>query len=239
MQAQVVSVNVGPVRDLDEIGARTGIDKRPVPGPVRIGERGVAGDGIGDTRHHGGIFQAVYAFALEDLDAWSERLGSRLRPGLFGENLTTSGIDVNQARVGETWRVGTALLEVVSVRIPCSTFQGWLGLHALDATAWVRRFAAEGRPGPYLRVLEPGTVSAGDRVEVEHRPDHDVTVSTLFRALTTDRALLDQVARMPGLDRVDPAVRERVHRSRGGPRADTSRVSATDTPRSAPSPTHR
>lgn len=233
MQPWVVSVNVGPVRDLDGIEGSTGIDKRPVDGPVRIGELGVAGDGIGDARRHGGIYQAVYAFAREDLDGWGERLGSRLRPGLFGENLTTAGIDVNQALMGETWRVGTALLEVVSVRIPCATFQGWLGLQALDATTWVRRFAAEGRPGPYLRVLEAGTVSAGDALVVEHRPDHDVTVSTLFKALTTDRAQLGRVARMPGLDRLHPDVRERVLRHREPAPAVAGPVRATDTPRSS------
>ena len=121
-----------------------------------------------------------------------------VRPGLFGENLTTAGIDVNGAIVGETWRVGSALLEVVSVRIPCSTFKDRLGTEGFDETGWVKRFTAEARPGPYLRVLEPGALTAGDAVVVEHRPDHDVSVSVLFRALTTDRPLLQRVARMRG-----------------------------------------
>lgn len=208
MQPQVLSVNIGRSRDLSEIGETTAIDKRPVAGPVQVGELGIRGDEVGDTRDHGGIYQAVYAFAREDLDLWSERLGEALRPGLFGENLTTSGIDVNEALMGETWRIGTVLLEVVSVRIPCATFQKWLALHGLDGTAWVRRFATEGRPGPYLRVLEPGELAAGDSVVVEHRPDHDVTVSTMFRALTTQRALL---ARLAALDLdIDPEVQERV-----------------------------
>lgn len=207
MNARVVSVNVGLARDEEWAGGlrRTAIDKRPVAGPVEVAELGVAGDQVADTEDHGGIYQAVYAFAGEDLDDWAERLGAPLRPGMFGENLTTSGIDVNEALMGERWRIGTVLLEVVSVRIPCSVFKNWLGLNGFDDAAWVKRFTATGRPGPYLRVLEPGTLSAGDPVTVEHRPDHDVTVTTMFRALTTDRSLLPRLA---GLDRIDPEARD-------------------------------
>ena len=107
--------------------------------------------------------------------------------GQFGENLTTRGIDVNEAEVGERWRVGDALLEVASVRIPCNDFKSWMGRCGYDDRAWVRRFAAENRPGPYLRVLAQGHAPRRRRAEVAHRPGHGVTVSTMFRALTTDR----------------------------------------------------
>lgn len=201
--ARVVSVNVGLPRDETWAGnlKRTAIDKRPVTGPVEVGMLGLAGDEVADTKHHGGTYQAVYAFAREDSDYWAAQLGGPVRPGLFGENLTTTGIDVNEAVMGEQWRIGTTLLEVVSVRIPCSVFKNWLGLHDYDARQWQKRFTRVGRPGPYLRVLEPGTLAAGDEVVVEHRPDHDVTVSTMFRALTTERDLLP---RLVGLDRIDP-----------------------------------
>ena len=96
---------------------------------------------------------------------------------MFGENLTTVGIDVNEAELGEQWRVGTALLEVRSVRIPCNDFKCWLGENGFDNTGWVKRFAADERPGPYLRVVEAGVVEVGDPVSVEHRPGHGVTVS--------------------------------------------------------------
>ena len=119
-------------------------------------------------------------------------MGGGARPeipdGLFGENLTTSGFDVNEAEVGERWRVGNAVLEVASVRIPCNDFKGWMGESGFDNTAWVKRFAANGRPGPYLRVLLDGVLAAGDTVEVVHRPDHGVTVSTMFRALTGEQS---------------------------------------------------
>lgn len=194
MNPHVRSVNVGrPRRRAWAEIVHTSIDKRPEPGPVTIRELGLAGDQVSDTKHHGGPDQAVYAFAREDLDRWAERLGTPIRDGLFGENLTTAGIDVNEARLGERWRVGTALLEVRSVRIPCNDFRGWMGESGFDNRAWVKRFAADARPGPYLRVLEAGVVSAGDPITVEERPGHDVTVSVMFRALTGEPALLTEL----------------------------------------------
>lgn len=194
------SVNVGApaLRDWAAIG-RTSIDKTPVAGPVLVGPLGLEGDQVADTRHHGGVDQAVYAFAREDLDGWADELGREVRDGQFGENLTTSGIDVNEAEVGEHWRIGTTVLEVASVRIPCNDFKGWMGESGFDTTAWVKRFTAEARPGPYLRVVEAGELAAGDEIDVVHRPGHGVTVSTMFRALTTERTLLPVLLAVDGL----------------------------------------
>ena len=126
-----------------------------------------------ERRYHGGPEQAVYVYAAEDLALWAERLGRPLPPGSFGENLTVSGLDVDRARIGERWRIGTATFEIGYVRTPCHTFQAWL-----QETGWIRRFLAEGRPGAYLRVIEEGCLQAGDPVEVVERRDHDVTVGT-------------------------------------------------------------
>jgi MOSC domain-containing protein YiiM len=191
---RLVSVNVGLPQDKEWAGiGRTSIDKRSVAGAVPVRRLGLEGDQVSDTRHHGGVDQAVYAFAREDLDVWGRELGRGLRDGAFGENLTTRGIDVNEAEVGERWRIGSALLEVCSVRIPCRDFAGWLAETGYDNTRWVRRFTAAQRPGPYLRVLEEGEVTAGDELHVVHRPGHGVTVSTMFRALTTERDLLPRL----------------------------------------------
>ena len=90
------------------------------PGPKRGGlGSGLVGDFIGDTRHHGGDGQAVYAFAREDLDRWEQRLDRELPNGFFGENLTTVGLDLAEARIGERWRIGDeVVLQVTSPRIP-------------------------------------------------------------------------------------------------------------------------
>ena len=194
------SVNLGTPRPWDWAGiGRTSIEKHQARSPVRATTLGLEGDQVSDTVDHGGVDQAVYAFAREDLDAWTETLGQSIRDGLFGENLTTSGYDVNEAEIGERWQVGSAVLEVASVRIPCNDFKGWMGESGFDNTAWVKRFTAIGRPGPYLRVVQEGVLAAGDPVEVVHRPGHGVTVSTMFRALTTDQDLLPRLLVVDGL----------------------------------------
>lgn len=208
--AHVRSVNVGTPREASwaAIG-RTAIDKTPVTGPVAVGRLGVAGDQVGDTEHHGGPDQAVYAFAREDLDAWTEALAAPVPDGGFGENLTTAGIDVNEAVVGERWRIGSVLLEVRSVRTPCQDFKAWMGRCGHDDSGWVKRFAAVGRPGPYLRVLTEGSLEAGDAIEVVHRPGHGVTVSTMFRALHGEPCLLPRLLEVEDLL---PAAREKAGR---------------------------
>ena len=195
----VESVNVGQPRPnpYKEVRA-TGISKMPQPGPVQVrapGPKttglgsGLVGDFIGDTKHHGGDDQAIYAFAREDLDDWAERLGRHLPNGHFGENLTTSGIDLAGARLGERWRVGDqVVLQVTCGRIPCSTFRGQMG-----ERGWLKRFTADERPGAYLRVVEPGPICAKDPITVIHRPEHDVTVALSFRASMTERPLLPRL----------------------------------------------
>jgi len=196
----VRSVNVGLPREAAWAGiGRTSIDKRPVRGPVVVDELGPEGDQASDVKHHGGLDQAVYAFAREDMDRWEETLGTDIRDGQFGENLTTVGLDVNQAELGERWAIGTVELEVSTVRTPCNDFKAWMGLSGHDNTAWVKRFTAEGRPGPYLRVIRTGILSAGDEISVVHRPGHGVTVAIMFRALTTEPGLLPQVLALESL----------------------------------------
>lgn len=191
----ILSVNLGVPRSspATRIGV-TGIDKRPVEGPVEVrapGTRGsgLAGDRVLDGGHHGGDDQAVYAYAREDLDEWSGQLGRELAGGVFGENLTTRGLDVTGALIGERWRVGPQVLLEVSVpRIPCRTFAHWMG-----ERGWIRRFTQRAAPGAYLRVVEPGHIRAGDPVEVVDRPDHDVTIALTFRALTLEPGLLPRL----------------------------------------------
>ncbi|MEV6924122.1 MOSC domain-containing protein [Dactylosporangium sp. NPDC051485] len=196
--AHLLSVNVGtPTLTEHSDVPYTGIDKRPVEGPVAIavpGPRGteptgVAGDRICDTRHHGGPDQAVYAYAREDLDRWAGELGRELPGGVFGENLTTSGLDVTGARIGERWLIGErTVLEVCAPRIPCRTFAGWLG-----ERGWIKRFTERAEPGAYLRVIEPGEVRAGDGIRQAYVPEHTVTVGLAFRALTTEPDLLPRL----------------------------------------------
>jgi MOSC domain-containing protein YiiM len=196
---KVDSINLGrPRPNPHKAVGWTGIGKQPTDGPVEVrapGPKttglgsGLVGDFIGDGKHHGGDDQAVYAFQREDLDEWERRLGRELPNGFFGENLTTIGLDVNEARIGERWRIGQqVVLQVTAPRIPCSTFRGWMG-----EKGWARTFTAVGRPGAYLRVVAPGAIQAGDAIEVIDRPDHEVTITLLFKATTTERELLPEL----------------------------------------------
>src|SRR4051794_28149632 len=147
---QVISVNVGTPREADWAGiGRTAIEKHPVVGVVPVTRTGVVGDQVGDTKYHGGIDQAVYAFAREDLDWWEGELGRSIRNGQFAENLTTLGIDVNEAEVGEQWRVGPPLLGGALGRLPPHDLQNWQRLHRYDDRAWGERVAARRRPPPH------------------------------------------------------------------------------------------
>jgi MOSC domain-containing protein YiiM len=220
MHAVVRSVNVGRPRDgIRPRGGRTAIDKRPVatievrdPGPKRGGlGSGVVGDDVVTRKHHGGSHQAVYAVAREELDWWGALLGRELPDGMFGENLTTLGLDVDAAVIGERWRVGSALLEVAGPRVPCATFAAWMG-----ERAWVRRFTERGRTGAYLAVVEPGVVSAGDALLVESRPGHGLSVPEVFRAFTGDVDLARRVLAAGVLGRDDHASLERRLARRAG-----------------------
>ncbi|MEV5705789.1 MOSC domain-containing protein [Actinoallomurus sp. NPDC052274] len=215
--ALLVSVNVGRPRPnpWKDTGT-TGIDKRSVDGPVAVtapgpkgtGAVGLAGDRVYDVKHHGGADQAVYAYAREDLDRWAAELGRDLPDGVFGENLTTSGLDVNGALIGERWRVGEqVLLEVSCPRIPCGTFQGWM-----EERGWIKRFTRATLPGAYLRVIEPGEIQTGDPITVEDRPAHDVTVALAFRALTAEPDLLPRLLVAEALPEEDL---RRIHRRVG------------------------
>jgi MOSC domain-containing protein YiiM len=195
---KVLSVNIGQPRDNPwKTTKLTGIDKRPVQGPVMVtaprakgmGMVGLAGDRVYDVRNHGGPDMAVYVYSREDLDFWAAELGRELPAGVFGENLTTEGADLGGALIGERWRVGPALvLEATGPRVPCGTFQGWLA-----QAGWIKRFALAGLPGAYFRVIEPGEIQAGDEIEIVHRPDHDVTVALTFRALLVEPELLPRL----------------------------------------------
>jgi MOSC domain-containing protein YiiM len=193
--ARVVSVSIGHGRDADWAGRlkRTAIDKRPIPGPVAVGRLGLAGDEQIDKPDHGGYEQALYAYAREDLDWWVERLGRELTGGTFGENITTSGIDVTGALIGEVWQLGSAVVQVTSPRIPCAVFAGWL-----DERQWVKRFADARRPGAYLRVLTEGQVGPGDPVTVLSRPAERVTIAESMDAYYGDTDLMRRLLKVEG-----------------------------------------
>jgi MOSC domain-containing protein YiiM len=197
----LLSVNVGTTRKFEYGGrpARSAIWKSPVDG--RITARGVnlAGDEQADRRAHGGPDKAVYAYAVEDYKYWEKELGRPLAYAEFGENLTTEGIEVNDALIGERWHIGTALFEVSEPRVPC-----WrLGVRMNDKM-FPSRFTGALRPGAYLRIIVEGDVGKGDEIQVVDKPDHDLTIREMFRIYTRDR---HQVARLLAVPQVSESWR--------------------------------
>ncbi len=195
--ARVVSVNVGRPAQIASRRGRalmSAIVKAPVSGRVRAAGVNLEGDDQADRRVHGGPDKAVYAYAAEDTAWWEQELGRPLGPGAFGENLTTEGIDVSGAVIGERWRIGTVELEVCQPRQPCAK----LGIRFGDPLM-LRRFAEASRPGAYLRIVREGELEEGDAVEIGPRPAHGVTVALVARALLLDDALLARAAAAPEL----------------------------------------
>ena len=198
MGAKLVSVNVGRPRAFVHKGrdAESAIWKTPDDG--RVAARGVnlEGDDQADRTVHGGPDKAVYAYALEDIRFWESELARPLGPGAFGENLTTEGVDVTGAVIGERWEVGTACLEVSEPRAPC-----WKLAARVEDDAFVRRFTQACRPGAYLRIVREGELGAGDAIEVTSRPEHGMTAGDVFRIYSRDRTEIAKLIDIPELSK--------------------------------------
>jgi MOSC domain-containing protein YiiM len=157
----------------------TGMLKQPVEGPIELGLRALAGDGCAHTKYHGHEDQAVCVYvAAHFKDLATELELPTLGPGSFGDNFTVTGGDESSVRVGEVYRVGSALVEVTKPREPC---------HLLNEVNACNQVAASlgrtARTGWYLRVLEPGTVQAGDVWRLERAaPAGAPTIAEAWRA---------------------------------------------------------
>src|SRR5262249_16678106 len=150
------------------------------------------GDDQADRKAHGGPDKVAYAYAVEDAGWWEQEVGRSLAYGEFGENLTTEGIDVNGALVGERWAIGTTGLEISEPRVPC-----WrLGVRMNDKL-FPRRFTEALRPGAYLRIVVEGDVGAGDEIQVIERPDHDLTIRDVLRIYAFDRQEVGRLLAIP------------------------------------------
>ena len=197
---QLESVNRG-VAEIVEHGSKrheSGIRKRPIDIPVRLTAAGVDGDTIVDLEHHGGADQAVYAYSTDDYDWWREQSGDEFPAGTFGENLTVRGMPSNP-NVGDRLLIGTVVLEVTGPRIPCRVFAA----HMQDSGFGMVFRRAE-RPGVYFRVLNGGSVAAGDAVTLADNPSHNVSILDLFHcyyALKHDETELERYLAAPIAER--------------------------------------
>lgn len=191
---QLLSVNIGTAQTI-QVGPKTditGIIKLPVSGPVEVTPLGLAGDTICDTRSHGGPDQAIYVYTSVDYAYWQTALGRDLPPGIFGENFIISDLESASMHIGDRLRVGAVLLEVTAPRIPCDTFAARLG-----DMSFVKTFRLAERPGFYCRVLEPGSVQAGDPVQLQPYTGNPlVTIQESFRLYYDKTAPESEVRRV-------------------------------------------
>lgn len=164
----------------DEKGTwRSAIFRTPVAGPVELEERGLAGDQVADTEHHGSLYQAVCCHPIDHYAYWNDLYGisgtdKALGPGSVGENWTLEGLTEHDACVGDIYAVGDARVQVTGPRYPCSKQERKVGL-----PGFLKRTMETRRTGFYLRVLTPGIVSAGDFLMLEERPYPELTVQRL------------------------------------------------------------
>ena len=182
---KLLSVNTGKAEPVAAKSGTSGIFKRPQPKRVAIGVLGLEGDTIIDTQNHGGTDQAVYLYGEPDYAFWENELGRKLAPGLFGENLTVSGLESQSVMIGDRLRIGEVLLEITSPRNPCMTFE-----NVMNEEGWVARFTAAQRPGVYARVIKTGDVGVGDEVELIRFAGEQIPVTELttdYRRPSADR----------------------------------------------------
>jgi MOSC domain-containing protein YiiM len=175
---RLISVNIGQERNLPNAKAsgKTGIYKLPASRPVLITSNGIPEDVICDTKHHGGVDQAIYVYGAADYLWWAGTLGQVPAPGTFGENLTVSDLESAPFQAGDILRVGVVILQVTSPRMPCVTLAARMGDPDFSG-----QFRKAERPGLYCRVLQGGQVQAGDPVSLEKYPGETVTILEMFR----------------------------------------------------------
>ncbi len=171
---RILSINIGKPQKIKRKPGQesiTGIYKSSIEGPVLVTSDGLHGDHIADKKNHGGPDQAVYIYGQVDYDFWKDELGEMIAPGLFGENLTISGLESTEFNIGDTLHIGEVILQVTSPRIPCSTLST-----RINDKMFVKKFKQAGRPGLYCRVLQAGEIAAGDAVTVERYQEETISI---------------------------------------------------------------
>ena len=176
---RLISINSGRKQTLLNKGRGeiTGIYKSPLQGSVEIKTLGIEDDFIGSPKHHGGPDQALYVYGEADYDWWTKEIGREMLPGMFGENLTISGLEGAGFNIGDYLHIAEVTLQVTAPRIPCGTFAS-----RMEDSQWVKKFTAAERPGFYVRVLQEGNLTAGQEVRVEKYVNETLPLLEVYRA---------------------------------------------------------
>lgn len=195
MHLQSINIGTKQTFELGNKSVETGIYKTPATGPVEVTVEGLQGDVIHSKQVHGGPDQALYVYGRADYAWWANSLGRELAPGTFGENLTVTDLESAPFRIGDRLHIGAVVLEVTSPRFPCPKLA-----KRMEDRTFVKRFRHARRPGFYCRVIQPGTICAGEPVTLEPGPDKHVTIEETFEALYSsppDEAMIARILAAP------------------------------------------
>jgi len=160
----------------------TGIRKRPVSGPLYLKKLGFDGDGVADLKNHGGQDKAVCVYSLDHYPYWEEILGTKLNPPAFGENLSVSRLKEDDVCLGDTFQLGTAVVQISQPRQPCKKLTALYGRNDL-----VKLVVNSGYTGFYLRVLKVGRVEAGNTLVLLKKEYHQISVAYANQIYHHDR----------------------------------------------------
>jgi ferredoxin-NADP reductase/MOSC domain-containing protein YiiM/ferredoxin len=197
---QLLSINIGTPQVVSWRGheVTTAIFKHPAEGPRFVGRINVEGDDQADRLAHGGEHRAVMVYQIESYRYWQEQLGrDDFTYGQFGENFTVDGLADDEVCVGDHYRIGAALFEVTQPRVTCYR----VGIR-MEEPRMPALLVSHRRPGFYMRVLEEGTVEAGQDILKVARGPEAMTVAEIDGLLYLPhraRRDLERALRIPAL----------------------------------------
>jgi len=212
MRIESIQVSLAKAVDYNGRKISTGIFKEPVQGPVKVQKLNIEGDQQADLTVHGGEYKAIYSYALEHYDQyWRKQPGfDQLPNGMFGENLTTSGLNESDINIGDKIRIGNVLLEATEPRLPCFK----LGIKFSDPHI-IKRFMNSDRFGIYYRVLEEGEFQSGDPIKFESRHPKSVKIYDIVYAYQKKGDYQKTLQQLCELDCLDPLWQEWVNKQVG------------------------
>jgi MOSC domain-containing protein YiiM len=207
--ASIVSLQIGKIAPLGSKSVPSAIVKEPVQGSVEVGRLGLKGDQQADLRVHGGRDKAVYFYPSEHYPRWAQDVPQHaelLRPGSFGENITTDGLDEHTLAIGDVLQLGTARMQITEPRQPCFK----LGLRFADNSLGKIMMTTD-RTGWYARVLEPGQINTGDEIHIVERSNSRWTVARFSRLVATQStATVDELTELLTLEGLPPQWKEAI-----------------------------
>jgi MOSC domain-containing protein YiiM len=172
---KLVSLNVGKPREFEWNGkiVRTSIFKNPVADERKVSFLNIEGDQQSDLSVHGGINKAVYAYDLSNYEHWKKiLLREDWQDGMFGENLTTSGLKDDEVRIGDIFQIGTSKLQAIQPRFPCFKLNIRFGLPDM-----IERFMAQKRNGIYFKVIGEGNLQVNDEIRRIEASPYSVSIA--------------------------------------------------------------